>query len=106
MVGITFKSKMISVQSELSIKLEEQTHNCESWVRDLITLRLPNFAQCADVKSGLSEQSFVEYVIKIKGAIEQCKRREALVNRLVKADNHEFTDALTHFTISSDPRLR
>jgi hypothetical protein len=37
--GIAFKAKVISVQSELSIKLEEQDHICESRVRGLIGLR-------------------------------------------------------------------
>jgi hypothetical protein len=39
MVGIASKTKVVSVQSELSIKLEEQTHTCEYRVRDLIGLR-------------------------------------------------------------------
>jgi hypothetical protein len=38
-VGIAFKPKVISMQYELSIKLEEQTHTCESRSRDLIGLR-------------------------------------------------------------------
>jgi hypothetical protein len=40
MSRIEFRAKVVSVQSELSIKLEEQTQTCESRVRDLIGLCL------------------------------------------------------------------
>jgi hypothetical protein len=66
MAGIEFRAKVISMQFELSIKLEEQTHTCEPRVRDLIVLRLSNFAQSTDMRSGPSEHSFVECTIKIK----------------------------------------
>jgi hypothetical protein len=76
MTGITFKAKVISMQSELPIKLEEQTHTYESRVRDLIGLRWPNCAQYADIKSGFSEQPFAECIKKIKATTEGFKRRE------------------------------
>jgi hypothetical protein len=66
MAGIEFKAKVISGQSESSIKLEEQTQSCESRVTGLIGLRLSDFAQYVDVKSGLREQSFVECIKKSK----------------------------------------
>jgi hypothetical protein len=107
MAEIEFKAKVISVQSELSIKLEEQTQSWESRVRDLIGLRSLNFAQYADLKSGLSEQSFVQCIKKIKAAMEEFKGREAVIKRLIKTDNNEsIDDALTHFIISSDSGLR
>jgi hypothetical protein len=102
MAGIEFKTKVIPAQSELSIKLEEQTQNCEFRVGDLIGLRLSNFVQHADVKSGPSEQSFVECIKKIKP-----QSNTSSEERLIKADNSESIDnTLTHFIISSDPKLR
>jgi hypothetical protein len=84
MAGIEFRAKVISVQSGLSVKLEEQTQTCESKVRNLVGLRLSNFSQCADVRSRLSEQSFVECTKKIKTAMEEFKRKEAVIKRLSK----------------------
>jgi actin-like ATPase involved in cell morphogenesis len=107
MAEIQLKAKLISVQSELSVKSEEQTQSCESRVRNLIGLLLSNFAQYADVQSGLTEQSFMECIKRIKTTIEQLKRREVVIRRLIKADDGEsINGALTHFIISNHPKLR
>jgi chromosome segregation ATPase len=107
MAEIQLKAKLISAQSELSVKLEEQSQSCESRVRNLIGLMLSNFPQYADVQSGLSERSFIECMKRIKAAVEQFKGREASIRRLIKADDSDsIDDALTHFIISNHPSLR
>jgi type I site-specific restriction endonuclease len=104
---IQAKAKLISCQSELSMKLDRQTQVYESRLRTLICTFMSAFSQFSDLQGELNEESFSQCVKRVKAAFEQYRAHEATIRKLIKADDSQaIDDALTHFIISQHPRLK
>jgi hypothetical protein len=101
------KAKLISCQSELSMKLDRQTQVYESRLRALISTFMSAFSQFSDLQAELNEDSFCKCIKRVKTALEQYRAHEAAIRKLIKADDSQAVDdALTHFIIMHHPRLK
>lgn len=102
-----YKAKILSIESQHAIDLEEQKKNDEKEKRDLIQYFIKNFSTFSDMHDQLDEDAFKETVRKVKNQFDKCQKRETAIRKLIKAKDKESTDdALTQFIIRMHPQFQ
>ena len=101
------KAKILSLDSNYAILIEEEKQKGETEKRELIEFFAKTFRNFADINMQLDEESFHEMVLLVKSKIDKHQRSEDAIRKLIKANQNEtIEESITQFIIQHHPQLK
>ncbi|OHS99604.1 coiled-coil domain-containing protein [Tritrichomonas foetus] len=101
------KAQLMAVETNYSLKHDEQKHIWEAEKRSLFGYIAQQFGSFFDAKQQLNEESFKQVVLKIKNEMERHKKQEKTIRKLLKAKESQTTeDALADLVLYMHPQLQ
>lgn len=101
------KAKILSLDSNYAILIEEEKQKGETEKRELIEFFAKTFRNFADINMQLNEESFHEMVLLLKSQFDKHQRSEDAIRKLIKANNNDsIVESITQFIIQNHPQLQ
>lgn len=101
------KAKILSLDSNYAVLIEEEKQKGETEKRELIEFFAKTFRNFADINIQLDENSFHEMVLLVKSKIDKHQRSEDAIRKLIKANQNEsIEESITQFIIQHHPQLK
>ncbi|OHS93077.1 hypothetical protein TRFO_12099 [Tritrichomonas foetus] len=101
------KAKILSIDSNYAMLLEDEKQKAETDKRELIEYFMKSFRRYSDINIQMNEESFCEVVRKVRAEFEKHQKTEDAIRKLIKADEDDsIEDALTQFIIQNHPQFQ